>query len=289
MKPLLIETQHGLGDNIYHRAFVKSMTLLYDVYLRTPFMQVYEDLPVKFVKPISQLRTQQKNIVKSEGKYKYHDLPPHTPTIQPRYTGTQLQTMSMIDGLSAAYHCAPTKFDLPKFKSKIKSDKPICVVRPATIRKEWNAASRNPDPRYIAQVVEWLRETHYIVSVADLQEGAEVALQPLPYADLTLHEGELTTKELLGLIREADIVVGGVGFIVPACIAYGTRLFCILGGNGMYNAPEKITYHKMDLSRVYFARPDNFCPCASAQHQCDKRITDLKGKFDAFIGRNLQG
>ena len=99
----------------------------------------------------------------------------------------------------------------------------------------------------------------------------------------------LATKELLGLIREADIVVGGVGFIVPACIAYGTRLFCILGGNGMYNAPEKITYHKMDLSRVYFARPDNFCPCASAQHQCDKRITDLKGKFDAFIGRNLQG
>lgn len=285
MKPLLIETQHGLGDNIYHRAFVKAMTLLYEVYLKTPFMEVYEGLPVKFVKPESYLRTQAKNIARSE--YKYHQSPPHTPTITPKYNGEHLRRMSMVDSLAAAYHVAPTKLDLPKYTCKIKSDKPICVVRPATIRKEWNAASRNADPRYIAQVVEWLRETHYIVSVADLEEGAEVALQPLPYADLTLHEGELSTKELLGLIRKADIVVGGVGFIVPACIAYKTRLFCILGGNGMYNSPEKITHSSMDLSQVYFARPDNFCPCASAQHQCDKRITDLKGKFDAFIKRDL--
>ena len=286
MKPLQIETQHGLGDNIYQRAFVKGMTLLYNVYLKTPFPEIYEGLGVKFVKQTSTLRTQAKNIARSE--VTYHELPSHTPTITPRYNSEHLRRMSMVDSLSLAYHIAPTKFDLPKFKSKIKSDgRPICVVRPATIRKEWNAASRNPDPRYIAQVVEWLRETHYIVSVADLQEGAEVALQPLPYADLTLHEGELNVKELLGLIREADIVVGGVGFILPACIAYKTRLFCILGGNGMYNSPEKLTHSSMDLSQVYFARPDNFCPCNSAQHQCDKRITDLKGMFDGFIKRDL--
>lgn len=260
------------------------MTTLYDVYLRTPFMQVYEGLPVKFVKPVSHLRTQVKNIERSD--YKYHELPPHTPVIHPRYSGEQLRTMNMVDSLGLTYHCKPSNFDLPKFASKIKSDgRPICVVRPATIRKEWNAASRNPDPRYVAQVIEWLRETHYIVSVADLDVNAEVALEPLPYADLTLHEGELTTKELLGLIRKADVVVGGVGFIVPACIAYGTRLFCILGGNGAYNSPSKITHPSMDLRQVYFAQPDNFCGCNSAHHQCDKRITDLKGMFDGFIQR----
>lgn len=285
MKPLLIETQHGLGDNIYHRAFVKNMTTMFDVYLKTPFMQVYEDLPVKFVKQQSSLRTQAKNIARSD--YKYHIPPPLTPIIQPRYTGDHLRRMNMIDSLQLSYHRKPLAFDLPKYTCKIKSDKPICVVRPATIRKEWNAASRNPDPRYIAQVIEWLRETHYIVSVADIQVGEEVALQPLPYADLTLHEGELSTKELLGLIRKADIVVGGVGFIVPACIAYKTRLFCILGGNGMFNAPDKITHPSMDLSNVYFATPDNFCPCNSAQHQCDKHIMDLKGMFDGFIKRDL--
>ena len=256
---------------------------MYDVYLKTPFMEVYEGLPVKFVKQQSNLRTQAKNIARSS--VKYHVLPANTPTIQPRYTGNQLQTMSMIDGLRVAYHCDPSAFDLPKFKSKIKADKPICVVRPATIRSEWNAASRNPNPAYIAQVVEWLRETHYIVSVADLQDGAEYALSPLPYADLTLHRGELTTKELLGLIREADIVVGGVGFIVPVAIAYKTRLFCILGGNGAYNSIDKITHKCMDLSRVHFAVPDKQCMCSSAQHNCDKTITDLKGQFDGFIQR----
>jgi hypothetical protein len=284
LKPLLIETQHGLGDNIYHRAFVKAMTSMYEVYLKTPFTEVYEDLPVKFVKQQSNLRTQAKNIAKSECKF--HELPPHCPTIQPRYTGSQLERMSMIEGLTATYHCAPKAFDLPKFKSKIKSDKPICVVRPVTLRKEWNAASRNPDPRHVYQVIEWLRKTHYIVSVADLEDGTEHALKPLPYADLTLHKGELTTKELLGLISEADIVVGGVGFVVPACIAYGTKLFCILGGNGAYNAPEKITHSSMDLSKIYFAKPDNYCGCNAAHHECDKRITNLKGMFDGFIQRN---
>lgn len=283
MKPLLIETQHGLGDNVYQRAFVKTMCGIHDVYLKTPFPEVYQGLPVKFVEPSSHLRTQAKNIERSDQVY--HDLPPHTPTIRPYYIGEHLRRMSMVDSLALSYHCQPSGFDLPKFKSKIKADKPICVVRPATIRKEWNAASRNPDPHYIYQVVEWLRETHYIVSIADLQEGAEYALEPLPYADLTLHEGELTTKELLGLIRSADIVVGGVGFIVPVCIAYKVPLFCILGGNGGYNAPDKITHSSMDLSRVHFAKPDNFCMCTSATHPCDKWITDLKGQFDGFVQR----
>ena len=273
----------GLGDNVYQRAFVKTMTTMYDVYLKTPFMEVYQDLPVKFVKPVSHLRTQAKNIERA--KVKYHDLPPNTPIINPRYTGEQVTRMNMVDSLALSYHCKPSSFDLPKFTSKIKADKPICVVRPATIRKEWIAASRNPDPKYIHQVIEWLRDTHYIVSVADLQDGAEYALDPLPYADLTLHKGELDTKALLGLIRNADVVVGGVGFIVPVCIAYKVPLFCILGGNGGYNAPNKITHSSMDLSKVHFATPDSFCTCTSAQHNCDKRITDLKGQFDGFVQR----
>lgn len=262
------------------------MTTLYDVYLRTPFMEVYQGLNVKFVKPSSHLRTQAKNIERST--VKYHELPPNTPTVQTRYIGEHLRSMNMVDSLERSYHCKPSKFDLPKFKSCVKSDgRPICVVRPATIRKEWNAASRNPDPHYIAQVIEWLRETHYIVSVADIDGDAEYALDPLPYADLTLHEGELSTKELLGLIREADIIIGGVGFIVPACIAYGTRLFCILGGNGAHNHPSKLTHPSMDLSNVHFAKPDKFCMCNSAQHQCDKWITDLRGQFDGFIQRTM--
>ena len=249
----------------------------YDVYLRTPFMEVYEGLPVKFVKPTSHLRTQRKAIERS--KRKYHELPPHVPSIAPRYTGEQLRRMNMIEALQQSYRQIPEPLDLPKFKSPITSDKPICVVRPATIRTEWNAASRNADPQYIYEAIEVLRKTHYIVSVADLEVGAEYALEPLPYADLTLHNGELTTRELLGLIREADCVVGGVGFIVPVCIAYKTRLYCILGGNGAYNHPSKITHLSMDLSRVTFFTPDNFCMCNSASHHCDKHITDFKNAF----------
>lgn len=282
MKPILIETQHGLGDCVFHRAFVKTMCTTHEVYLKTPFMEVYEDLPVKFVQPSSTLRTQDKAIARN-ARQKFHVLPPHAPTITPRYNGTHLQHSNIVDGLAQTYACKPSLFDLPKFKSPITTKKPICVVRPATIRKEWLASGRNPNPQYIHDVVEWLRKTHYIVSVADLEDGAEYALDPLPYADVTVHKGELTIRELLGLVRKADIVVGGVGWIVPACIAMNTRLFCILGGTGMYNAPEKITHSSMDLSKIYFARPDNYCMCTGMQHDCNKKITNLKGMFDGFV------
>lgn len=281
MTALLIETQHGLGDNIYHRAFVKTLSERYEVYLRTPFMEVYDDLDVSFVKPTSILRTQAKSIARSSKIY--YTPPANIPKIIPKYNSEHLRRMGIVDSLAVGYRCDPSTFDLPKYSSGITSDKPICVVRPATLRKEWLASGRNPNPEYIAKVVEWLRETHYIISVADLEEGAEIALNPLPYADLTLHEGQLTTEQLLGLIREADIVVGGVGFIVPACISYNTKLFCILGGTGGYNAPSRLLHKTMDVSRVYFAQPDNYCLCTSMQHQCDKRITDLKGHYERFI------
>lgn len=52
-------------------------------------------------------------------------------------------------------------------------DKPVAVIRPATVRKEWANPARNPDPKYLADAARELRKHFYVVSLADLEEGEE--------------------------------------------------------------------------------------------------------------------
>lgn len=283
MKKLLVKTQLGLGDNIYQRPFIKSLAKTHELYLQTPWPQLYSDLPVKFVRQDTILRTQNKNLQRQDLQSKFVSIQ-NVATIEPRYVGEDLKRgITMFEGLAKAYKVEPDTFDLPSFKTiKVNTKKPICVIRPATIRNEWIAASRNPNPEYLLLASRILMKTHYVISVADIDDFNEIGVNPLPEAHLYLNKGELKMEELLGLIQKADLVVGGVGFIVPACIASKTKLFCILGGNGGYNSPEIITDKRMDLSKVYFAKPDNFCKCTSAIHNCDKRISNFEEKLKAF-------
>jgi hypothetical protein len=280
LQPLIIDGMKGFGDNIYQRAFVREIVKTRNVYLSTPYPELYEDLGVKFINMQTPLRTQSKNIARQTRSYCAR---PKCEAINPSYNGHDLRTGSIIKGMSSKFGIKPKDYSLPSFENVIKTEKPICVVRPATIRSEWKASARNPNPDYIFDAIERARNDYFVVSVADISPPHEIALNPLPYADLSLNSGELDVKQLLGLIQAAKLVIGGVGWIVPACIATQTPLFCILGGNGKYNAPEKITDEAMDLRKVYFAKPDNYCHCENMTHNCDKNIINLNGQIDEFI------
>lgn len=276
---MIIETQHGLGDNVYHRAFVKELCKQYNVYLKTPFTEIYQDLNVKFIKASTSLRTQAKNINRS--KVEFVNLP-KAQLIAPKYNAVHLIRSNMIDGLAQGYGFKPDTFDMPKF-DKIKRDKPICIIRPATIRKEWPAISRNPLPEYIYEASKQAMADYHVISIADIDDANEIGLQPLPIAHEYYNKGELSAIELIGMIQSADLVIGGVGFIVPMCIASNINLFCILGGNGMYNHPNKITHLSMDLRKATFCYPDNYCMCTDMKHKCNKTISNFSKKFKAYL------
>jgi hypothetical protein len=286
LQPLVIEGMKGLGDNIYQRAFVKKLCKDRDVFLETPWPELYEDLPVKFVRSVTSLRTQAKNLARQSRHW--HGKPAGE-VMRVSY-GAELQHSSIMQAMASRFGCEPEALDLPVYKSAIKAKKPICVVRPVTVRKEWRAEARNPLPEYVRQAVERIRNDYFVVGVADLCGTAEYALNPLPYADLTLYQGELDIGGLLGLVQQADLVLGGVGWVVPACIASKTPLFCILGGNGGYNAPEKITDNRMDLRLVGFANPNSYCMCTHMQHRCNKTISNFEEQLEAYLGhiRSIQ-
>lgn len=265
---------NGLGDNIYQRAFVRNLRA--PTYLATPWPELYADIPgVHFVKPATKLRTQAKNIARH---------PPGIWQRMPAGASRQIQygRAGIINGMAAAFGVQPAEFNLPDFgSSPVAGD--YMVVRPATIRTEWLADSRNPAPEYIAEAAAIVRRAGVrVVSVADLVPGVEWALDPLPEADITYHAGELGVAQLMALVQRAKMLIGGPGWIVPAAISAKAPAWIVFGGNGGFNSPGKITAPCMDLSRMAFVTPDRFCLCTQAQHNCDKKVSKHAQRFADF-------
>lgn len=271
---MLIKGMLGLGDNIYARAFVKNYL---GSYLETSWPELYGDLDIKCVRPTTQLRTQTKNIARHT---EWHP-PIHGPQLQIAYGRDPI-----ITGLRKSFRCEPKEFDLPDFGPSPVAGKYV-LVRPATVRTEWRADTRNPDPQYIKQAAAEMRRRGYlVVSVADLVHGVEWALDPLPVADIQYHHGELPVEQLLSLLQNAAAVIGGIGWLVPAAIAAKVPAWIICGGQGGFNSPAMITDPCMDLTRLEFAVPDKMCMCTQKQHDCDKRISNYADKFTAWADRH---
>jgi hypothetical protein len=276
---IAIKGMLGLGDNIYQRAFVKSLVRSREVLLETPWPEIYQDLPnMQFLKPETRLRTQRKSLERV----------PKAVWSKPYYGHARKISYSdrgMMRGMREAFGVDSSAFDLPDFDSPIKGD--YAVIRPATVRTEWMASSRNPKPEYIAECADILLQRGIkVISVADLQDKQEWALEPLPKATETYHKGEFSVTQLLGLIQHAKVVVGGVGWLTPASIAYRVPSWIIFGGYGAFNSPENLfDAGRMDLSNVGYALPNDFCRCRDSSHNCRKEISNHAAKFTEWLGR----
>lgn len=271
---MFIRGMLGLGDGIYQRAFIKNFP---GAHLETPWPELYADLNVKCVRPTTQLRTQAKNIERQKAW--------NRPASYLRQIRVAYNRDPIIAGMRRCFRVDPKEFDLPDFGPS-PVDGNYVLVRPATVRAEWRADTRNPLPEYIASAAAEMRRRGFkVVSVADLEEGREWAVGDLPPADVRFHKGELNVSQLLALVQGARAVIGGIGWILPASIAAKVPAWIICGGQGGFNSPEHITDPCMDLSRIAFAVPDNFCRCTLKEHNCDKRIHDHDARFAAWADR----
>ena len=61
---VLIRGMYGLGDNCYSRPFVRAATARYQVWLDTPWPELYQDLDLRFVRGTRKLRTQLANMAR---------------------------------------------------------------------------------------------------------------------------------------------------------------------------------------------------------------------------------
>lgn len=270
---IFIKGMYGLGDNIYQRPFVKALTQVGKVYVKTAWPEVYCDLGVELVRPQTKLRTQALNVLK-HGHW-LNDAPAGCRTLEISYVGHLIKGLSIPDGMEKVFGIKPASVDLPVVGPSPVEGKYV-VVKPVTVRKEWLNSARNPDPQYLYQSSDFFRSLGYkIVSVAHLKEGEEWLEGPPPQADLTFHEGQLSTSQLISLVSKAKLCLGGVGFIVPMCIALKTPLIVILGGQGAHNSPKIITNGTFTDDRIGWITPDNYCFCSNMKHACNKSIRNL--------------
>jgi hypothetical protein len=303
---LYIEGMLGLGDNIFARPFIRAQMAHYEsVKLRTSWPELFEDIPgLKFIRPSTRLRTQLKNVLRRDARESSWSLPPMpgdgTQTRRVSYGHHSLLARGITRSIEATLPLrgAPYNLDLPDFRAfepgfaarpgkALSGEKPLAVVRPVTVRSEWRNEARNPLPEYVAKLAGALMDTHTVVSVADLADGAEWLVGEAPPAHVRYHKGELDVRGLLGLVQSANIVIGGVGWIVPAGIASGVKTFVIHGGHALHNAPHVITDPRMNLANYGFALPPNFHQCHKMLcPSCDKTIPNFAAQWNRFALRH---
>jgi len=288
MSKLHIIGMQGLGDNIFQRPFIKALARQHEIILETAWPELYSDLPLQFCNPNTRLRTQAKNVGRS--RVSWVARPVSNANRRISYVNALRSGRSLISGMEECFGIKlPGALDLPPLPaSPVKANKPIAFVRPIMLRREWFNSARNPRPEYLAQLVDSLGTTHHIVTVADMLPDEEWFVGPPPKGDSEFLRGELSAMQMLALMAACDIVIGGVGFIVPASIALKRNCFVVYGGNGGYNAPDIIADPRLDRSRLGFATPENFCRCTNMRHDCNKTISDLSGQWQTYWKRMVR-
>lgn len=293
-KNILIDSMHGLGDNIYQRPFVKNLVEQgNNVYIRTVLPGIYNDIKgLRFIKPGATYRTQEKSLLKESQTIKWCSLPESYEVINPLYDGANLKETSIIQSMKIKFskygNMDDLVWDLPYFGWKNNIDnkgKPIAIIRPGTVRNEWRVTTRNADPKYINYSAAVLKEYgYYVISIADVDDINEFLVGQPPAADLVLHKGELGIYSTLDLMSISDVVVGGSGFILPATVSMANpHLFVIFGGRMMYDSPYKVFHPSMNMKKISWATPTNPCYCTLSKHDCNKNILDFDSQFMKFI------
>lgn len=283
-----IRGMFGFGDSIMQRPFVRAASMRSPLYLETPWPELYADLEnVRPVRSRTRLRTQQKNEVSASVRW-WSPGGVHNAR-RMSYNPVDLASGNIYQAFEKHLPLGDEDLvlDLPPLQT-VDIDtkgKPLAVVRPVTARKEWLNTARNPRPEYVCEIINRLSATHYVVAIADLKAGEEWLVGEMPVVDEAFLHGELPTMVALGLVADADVVVGGVGWIVPASIAAKTPAFIICGGQGGHNAPEVITDPRLDLEAIHFAVPDPYCRCTKKDHDCPRTIPDLAEQFERWADR----
>lgn len=292
IREVFVRGYMGFGDNLHQRVYVKHLAAQHEtVYVETPCPCLYWDIPgLKFVKPDTALRTQSSHMDRYP-KSTWVKRPPW-PKVKDRRCEHGAKDIAR--GVTVAEKFAeespsvPYDFELPVKEEWIAGaravlatldtgGKPICIVKWPTVREEWQCETRNPDPRYMAELIERYRDDYHFVSVADIRDGAEWFVGE-PVCDTAFHRGELSFETIIGLVSLADMVITYPSVMMLLGIAVRTKTFTVWGG---HLPPETHLHPIMGLDNHAHIAPDPQCGCALMVHDCNK-VIDSAEMFRRF-------
>lgn len=275
---VVIRGMLGLGDNLHQRAVVRQMMARdREVWLESPWVAPYHDLidrGLKVVRRQTALRTQSKNAERELHRFHAGPVPAESTHARVWYTADMVRSAgSIVGAMCQAARVDPrhADFRLPVphgwfvgvsdvLDARARDGRPLLVYRPLTVRNEWPAAARNPDPAAYATLFAAIRERFFVVSVADIAEAHEWIISEPVRADVTCHHGELVFEALAALFTSAAVVFSASGFAPVLALAVGAPVITVFGG--------------VESSAAYDTRHGRFCgidtiaPCLCLSSRC---------------------
>lgn len=289
--PLVLEGMQPLGDSILQRPVVAALARRADVWLKTPWPQIYRGLDVRMLPSGTTLRTGRRNEWGSRALYASEDAPAHAPVERLGYTPHDVIAHgSLVAGMAAnarAWDLQPEDLRIPAPSGDLlkalalPEDRPILVYKPLTGRHEWGGLmARDPDPDAFRALLEPLLGRFFAVSLADLEDGKEWLVGEPIAADLALHHAELDFDGLMALFTRAALVFSASGFAVPLAHALGTPAITVFGG--FEDARTCSWGARGPWLPILPVKP---CPCWAHGHGCDKRVdvAAAHAQIEAFV------
>jgi ADP-heptose:LPS heptosyltransferase len=284
--PLLIRGMHGMGDNIHQRALLRQLLPDYEIWLKTSWACIYHDLidqGLHLIREKVNLRTQTKNAEREAAKFE--GLPSEVrsaPPLQVMYHGFNVQRQPSRTILSAMLESAHMglRFEGADYRLPIPEawqaeadaiiaewapTKPLLIYRPLSARPEWQGgAMRNADAGVYTKLFATIRDSFFVVSLADLDQQREWYLGPQLRADVDIRDGRYPFETIAGLFKRAALVYTSSGFGAVLAPAVETPVISIVGGY------ERAQWHlDQNWSPALGIEPIN--PCACAVSTCGRR------------------
>jgi hypothetical protein len=279
----IIDSYFGLGDNIYQIPFVHKLARQGEVFIYTPFPELFQFSNVYCFKPATNLKLQLENMTnnslysrKSEHrimgerlKFNYHRGFKQGLSIMRSF-----ENIIPLDGDFHFEFTPTTSLEVDEIKGRAdKKKKRLCVVRLPSIRKEWPCYPRIPLMEYFQVCIDYLRQYYYIVTVGDIGNKEEYAgIEPSGIDEKRdrRHLDHLGIWQVFDLLSRSDLVVSMVCNILPMCQILKKRSFFIYGGY----VPHALLNDER-FYQVGYVEPKPFCFCVSRGqdgHKCNKEI-----------------
>jgi hypothetical protein len=275
---------HGLGDNIHQRAIIRALLKRdFQIALETSWPCVYHDLAgpdLRFIRKPVALRAQLKNGVREAAKFSAPVLPHHgaravqityrTSGIPQTPSGTVLESMFASAGIQTDYADADFRLPIPPewAAPTIETTKPIMIYRPLVVRPEWRGSGiRNADPGHYAELVAMVRDSFFVVSIADLEPNREWITGPQLIADASYDHGELSFEAMAALVAKAAVVYTSNGFPAILGPAVGIPTISVQGGF------EPAAWLADGAKHSPYLGIDTLYPCRCGASHCDKPCT----------------
>jgi len=283
----------GIGDCLHQRAVLRRLLEHYDVWLETCHIWQHLDLlehgNLHLILRPTRLWMHEQNIAKERGRYPdvycpARQIPRGAHQIRNWYLKKEIDRTGSI--LGAMFLAAGLEYGIPDFSLPIRpewrtsrvlnviemaraSGRPMMIYRPIVLRKEWNSASRNPDPQCYEQIYAASRKHFFTVSIASLRTNVEWIVGPEQPADLKLHGGQFEMWELAALFAEASVVFCNAGMAPVLAQAVGTPSIVIYGGRESFRTTQRAGAHLAPTLGIDTVDP---CDCHTNLHNCNKQV-----------------